>query len=89
MVNQWFIEDKEYLSKNISLIDNLEKFVAADFKIQEKDGMVTIINSFNWSSIVKNKNNNENIYKKDNYSNNNNIINNNKKIKKNKKLMNI
>ena len=88
MVNQWFIEDKEYLSKNISLIDNLEKFVAADFKIQEKDGMVTIINSFNWASIVKNKNNNENIYKKDNYSNNNNSIYNNEESKESKKINN-
>ena len=87
MINQWFLEDKEYLLKNFSLINNLEKFVAADFKLQEKDGIITILNSFNWTEIAKSKNNNENIYKKDNYSNHN-SINNNEESKESKKINN-
>ena len=87
MINQWFLEDKEYLLKNFSIINNLEKFVAADFKLQEKDGIITILNSFNWTEIAKSKNNNENIYKKDNYSNHN-SINNNEESKESKKINN-
>ena len=86
LANQWLIEDKEYLSLNISLIENLEKFVAADFKLQEKDGIIAIINNFNWTEILKSKNNNENIYKKDNYSNHNSIY--NDESKESKKINN-
>ncbi len=43
MVNQWFNEDKEHVSKNYSLIDNLDKFFAVDFKLQEKEAQMNLI----------------------------------------------
>ena len=68
-VSQWLNEDKEYLSNNYSLIDNLDQFVSADFKLHEKDSMISVSNGMNWCNIV-NKNsssenkgiNNSNIY---------------------------
>ena len=83
MVNQWFNEDKEFLSKNYSLIDHLDKFYAADFKLQEKEGMITILNKFNWIDIIQKNNNYE---KRENYSNrNSNYNNNNEESKESKK----
>ena len=82
MINQWFKEDKKYLSKNISLIDNLEDFYAADFNLQEKDGIITISNNFDWKEIINKKN--DKIYKKDNYSISN-SINNKEESKESKK----
>ena len=70
MINQWLNEDKEQLSIYISLIDNLTKFYAADFKLKEKEGLINIFNTFNWNEIIKKNNNNEykNNNKRDNYS---------------------
>ena len=70
MINQWLNEDKEQLSIYISLIDNLTKFYAADFKLKEKEGLINIFNTFNWNEIIKKNNNNENKNnnKRDNYS---------------------
>ena len=86
MVNQWFNEDKEHISKNYSLIDNLDKFYAADFKLQEKEGMITISNNFNWVDIIKKNSNSHNNEKKENYSNSNrNYHNNNEESKESKK----
>ena len=60
MINQWLIEDKECLSLYISLIDNLNQFYAADFKLQEKQGLRKIINKFNWNDIIRKNSNNNN-----------------------------
>ena len=82
MINQWFNEDKKHLSKNISLIENLDEFYAADFNLQEKEGIITISNDFDWKEIINKKN--EKIYKKDNYSISN-SINNKEESKESKK----
>ena len=84
MINQWFNEDKELLSKNISLIDNLEEFYSADFNLKEKGGIITILNDFDWKEIIHKKNNDK-IYKRDNYSSIHNSINNKEESKESKK----
>lgn len=88
MVNLWLNEDKKYLSNSISIIDNLDQFLAADFKLEEKNGILTISNDLNWCNIINNRRNSENrkinnssIYE-NNYnnkeeSNENNKVNNN------------
>ena len=85
MLNQWLNEDKEYLSKNYSLIKQLDKFYAADFKLQEKEGMINISNKFNWVDIIKKNTNNE---KKENFSNRNSYYNNNNEESKESKKNN-
>ena len=97
MINQWFNEDKDHLSKNISLIEDLTKFYEADLIFEEKNGILSFSNIFKWSEIIKNNNSNSNKSnqenrkinkkdKKDNYSNNNNSIYNNEESKESKKI---
>ena len=94
MINQWLDEDKEHLTKSISLIDDLGDFYESDFILEEKDGIINISNIFKWKEIIKNNNSNSNnrenkkINKKDNYNNNNNSIYNNEESKKSKKINN-
>ena len=91
MINQWLDEDKEHLTKSISLIDDLGDFYESDFILEEKDGIINISNIFKWKEIIKNNNSNSNnrenkkINKKDNYNNNNNSIYNNEESKESKK----
>lgn len=94
MINQWLDEDKEHLTKSISLIDDLGDFYESDFILEEKDGIINISNIFKWKEIIKNNNSNSNnrenkkINKKDNYNNNNNSIYNNEESKESKKINN-
>ena len=76
-LNFWEDQDKKFLSLYISLIDDIYKFYAADFKLQEKQGLIKIINKFDWNDIIKKSNNNNsndnkslnlNVSKKDNCS---------------------
>lgn len=71
-VSQWLNEDKEYLSNNYSLIDNLDQFVSADFKLHEKDSMISVSNGMNWCNIVSKNSSSENkgINNSNIYSNN-------------------
>ena len=55
MINLWLKEDKECLSLYISIIDNLNQFYAADFKLHEKQGIRKITNEFHWTDIIKKK----------------------------------
>ena len=34
-INQWLIEDKEYLKLKISISDSLEEFVSGDLELEE------------------------------------------------------
>lgn len=60
MINQWLDEDKEHLTKSISLIDDLGDFYESDFILEEKDGIINISNIFKWKEIIKNNNSNSN-----------------------------
>ena len=68
MINLWLKEDKECLSLYISIIDNLNQFYAADFKLHEKQGIRKITNEFHWTDIIKKKNNNNNSISCQNYN---------------------
>ena len=71
---------------HLSLIDNLDKFKAADFEIKEKNGVYEISNVLSWNKIVNNSNtkcnsNNDNLEESQKHKiqkNNNNVAENNK-----------
>ena len=89
IVNQWIDEDKEYITNSISIIDNLDKFISSDFKLQEKEGIKTITNDFYWKNIINKSNNNENkIIKINNNDTSNSNTNNKEENKIYKKINN-
>ena len=70
MIKHWLNQDKENLSLNISLLDNLNQFYASNFKIKENDGILSMKNNYNWEEIVDGYSEKKYSYKK-NFSINN------------------
>ena len=54
MVNQWLIEDKEYLKLKISISDSLEEFVSGDLELEESENQIELNQIQNWDKL-KNK----------------------------------
>jgi len=60
-INQWLIEDKEYLKLKISISDSLEEFVSGDLELEESENQIELNQIQNWDKIEikdqKNQNN--------------------------------
>ena len=60
--DKWLIEDKEYLSLNLSIIENLSKFSAADFEFEEIESIKNLPKELGFNKIENN--NSQNIFLK-------------------------
>ena len=88
IIDKWYNEDKEFLSLNLSIIDNLPKFLAADFELNELDSIKSLPKNLNFNKIENNsqkKNEEEN----NNDKNDQNIILKNKILCLNEELINL
>jgi len=60
-VMKWLKEDKEYLDKKFSIINDLGRFQCSDFELDESESIKSIKNNLNWNPIsIKNNNNKDN-----------------------------
>ena len=96
--DKWLIEDKEYLSLNLSIIENLSKFSAADFEFEELENIKNLPKELDFNKIENNNSQNiktdeENKENKENKNadsnNDQNIILKNKIICLNEDLINL
>ena len=60
-INQWLIEDKEYLKLKISISDSLEEFVSGDLELEETENQIELNQIVNWDKIeIKDQKNTNN-----------------------------
>ena len=60
-VMKWLKEDKEYLDKKFSIINDLGRFQCSDFELDESESIKSIKNNLNWNPIsIKNSNKDNN-----------------------------
>ena len=60
-INQWLIEDKEYLKLKISISDSLEEFVSGDLELEETENQIELNQIQNWDKIeIKDQKNTNN-----------------------------
>ena len=60
-INQWLIEDKEYLKLKISISDSLEEFVSGDLELEESENQIELNQIQNWDKIeIKDQKNTNN-----------------------------
>ena len=59
-VMKWLKEDKEYLDKKFSIINDLGRFQCSDFELDESESIKSIKNNLNWNPISIKNNNKDN-----------------------------
>ena len=60
-IMKWLKEDKEYLDKKFSIINDLGRFQCSDFELDESESIKSIKNNLNWNPIsIKNRNKDNN-----------------------------